>query len=63
MDHGELQAVFPEALEYDEAQGHHGASDITLRISPDVEQPTLIDERLDVRGNNLRYETNHKVEK
>jgi hypothetical protein len=53
MDHGELQAAIPEALEYDERQGHYGGSDVTLGVSPDLEDPILINERLDVRGNNL----------
>lgn len=53
MDDGGLQAAFPEALEYDERQGHYGGSDITLDISPDLEDPTLLNERLDVRGNGL----------
>lgn len=53
MDDGGLQAAFPEAFEYDERQGNYGGSDVTLGISPDLEDPTLLNERLDVRGNKL----------
>ena len=54
MDHGELQVAIPEALEYDEGLGHYGGSDVTLDVSPDLEDPTLSNERPDIRGNNLR---------
>ena len=54
MDHGELQATFPEALEYDEGQvQYEGHSEITLGAGPDNEEPTLVEERVEVRGNGL----------
>jgi hypothetical protein len=54
MDHAEPQVALPEVLEYDEGQNPGvGYSEITHRISPDIEEPTLVEERSNVRGNNL----------